>query len=131
MQDVLTVIAFLRAQGVQRINLVGAGDAGVWALLAAGVSEGALHRVAAYRMDASSQDPAQALRSVVPGLLKVGGLATAIALAAPTPVLVLGADSAFAGPRIGAVYAAAGAPSGFQHLMAGDADQVAAWLTRP
>jgi hypothetical protein len=46
-------------------------------------------------------------------------------------VLVAGADSAFAGPRIGAAYAAAGAAGAYTHLTSGDARQVIAWLTRP
>jgi dienelactone hydrolase len=128
-QDVLTAIAFLRDRGVRRINLVGAGDAGVWALLAAGMAGDALHRVAAYGMDARSEDSAVGLRNLVPGLFRVGGLATAVALAAPTPVLVLGADPAFAGTRIGAAYSAAGSAGAFRRDAGGGTAEIVRWLT--
>jgi dienelactone hydrolase len=127
--DVLTAIAFLRGQGVERINLVGEGDAGVWALLAASAAEDALDHVVAYGMDSSSDDDASGLRNLVPGLFKLGGVATAVALAAPTPVLVVGADPAFAGPRIPAAYAAAGATDGFRRAERGSVEEIVRWVT--
>jgi dienelactone hydrolase len=129
--DVLTAIAFLRGQGVERINLVGAGDAGVWALLAASAAERSLDHVVAYDMESSSDETASGLRNLVPGLFKLGGLATAAALAAPTPVLVLGADPALAGPRIPAAYAAAGAPDGFRRAARGSSEEIVRWVTAP
>jgi dienelactone hydrolase len=127
--DVLTAIAFLRGQGVERINLVGAGDAGVWALLTASAAEGALDHVVAYAMDSNSEDTASGLRNLVPGLFKLGGPATSVALTAPTPVLILGADPAFAGSRIPAAYAAAGAPDGFRRAAQGSSEEIVRWVT--
>ncbi|MBW3627897.1 MAG: hypothetical protein KY464_01250 [Gemmatimonadetes bacterium] len=130
-QDVLTTIAFLRDQGVQRINLLGAADAGVWALLAAATAGDALGRVAIYQMDGRSEDPAEALRYLVPGLFKAGGLPAAAALAAPTPLLVAGADTAFAGLSVRGAYAAAGAPSAYQRSPSAAPEHILRWLTTP
>jgi hypothetical protein len=99
----------------------------VWALLAASAAEGALDHVVAYGMDSNSGD-AGGLRNLVPGLFKLGGVATAVALTAPTPVLVVGSDPAFAGGTIDAAYAAAGAPKGFQRDAAASVQQMVSWL---
>jgi dienelactone hydrolase len=127
-QDVLTSIAFLRARGVQRMELVGSGDAGGWALLAAAVAGGGVDRVVAFGMDSSSGDPAYGLRNLVPGLFRIGGLGTAAALIAPAPVLIAGSDPAFAGPRLPAAFAAAGAPKAFQRVPGATPESIVRWL---
>ena len=130
-QDILTSIAFLRSQGVQRIDLVGEGDAGIWSILAAGAAEGGVDRVVATGMDANSGDMASGLRNLVPGLFRLGGVATAAALAAPAPIMIVGPDAAFAGPRIPAAYTAAGAPDGFRRVASATTDAIVRWLMGP
>jgi dienelactone hydrolase len=128
-QDVLTAIAFLRARGVEQIDLAGGGDAGVWALLLAGAANGGVDRVLAYGMDANSDEATNGLRNLVPNLFRLGGLATAAALAAPAPVMIVGADAAFAGPRLPAAYTAAGAPDGFRRAGSATRAEMVRWLT--
>ena len=82
-------------------------------------------------MDADSDDTASGLRNLVPGLFRLGGLATAAALAAPAPIMVVGPDAAFAGPRIPAAYTAAGAPARFRRVASATTDAIVRWLTGP
>jgi dienelactone hydrolase len=127
-QDVLTSIAFLRSRGVQRIELVGSGDAGGWALLAAAVAGGDVDRVVAFGMDSNSGDSAYGLRNLVPGLFRIGGLSTAAALTAPAPLLIVGSDPAFAGRRLPGAFAAAGASASFRRVQRAAPEAIVRWL---
>ena len=104
------------------------GDAGVWAILGA-AADGGVDRVLTYGMEANSDEEANGLRNPVPNLFRLGGLATAVALAAPAPVMVVGSDAAFAGPRLPAAYAAAGASGAFRRVERATSAEMVRWLT--
>lgn len=87
-QDTLTALSLLRSQrGVRRISLVGTGNAGWWALLAASCDR-KLHAVVA---DLNGCDGSNRffLQNVwVPGIRRLGDWATAAVLALPTKTLI-------------------------------------------
>ena len=113
-QDVLTSLAYLRDRpDTTRIRLAGAGDAGLWCLLAR--SSSAARLVAATCIEVRGfhfdEDDDWVARCHVPGLRAAGDVVTALALAAPGRLLVHGAHprGAFPTARARAVYRAAGA----------------------
>jgi len=109
-QDILTAIAYLRARPeVTRTNVIGAGDAGLWCLLACGLT-GKLGRVAAdaARFD-SSNDDEFVERLFCPHLRAAGDFVAAAALIAPAPLAIHNTGGGFATDGIAQVYAAAGA----------------------
>lgn len=109
-QDILTAIVYLRARpDVTRINVVGVGDAGLWCLLACGLTE-RLGRVAVdtARFDSSS-DQVFIDRLFCPCLRAAGDFATAAACIAPTALLIHNTGDKFATDGIRQVYKAEGA----------------------
>ena len=88
-QDILTSIAFLDSlAGVNKIDLVGAGEAGLWSILAASLA-GNLNAVVADADQFSSGSDAEYLeRLFVPGLRRAGDFRTAQSLIAPTPLFI-------------------------------------------
>jgi dienelactone hydrolase len=110
-QDVLTAAAALRTlTGAAQIDLAGRGDAGLWCLLARALAPDLFRRMAADAGRFRWDDEQEYLeRLYVPHLLRAGGLATAVALAAPAPLLVFNTG----GPLpewLGALYRGLGAP---------------------
>jgi dienelactone hydrolase len=86
-QDILTAIAYLRTRpGVQQVGLVGQGEAGLWALLAAPAADA----VAAdcNRTDLTTDDALLTEDMYAPGLRRLGDFQTAAVLAAPRPLLL-------------------------------------------
>jgi hypothetical protein len=95
-QDVLTAAVALRmSTQAEMVDLFGHGEAGLWVLLACAVAPELFRRVEADLGNFGWEDEADYLEQLcVPHLLRVGGLATAVALAAPAPLtlhLALGA----------------------------------------
>jgi dienelactone hydrolase len=87
MQDIATALAFLR-QRFRRVHLVGGGIAGLWVLLtAAAIGVDGKVAVDADQFDAADDD-AFVRRLFVPCLRRVGDVRTALALMAPSPLLV-------------------------------------------
>ena len=88
-QDVLTSLAYLQSRyEVDKVNLIGEGQAGLWALLAASLEKG-LNAVAADTDDFDLDDDEDYLETLyVPGLRRVGDLRTAQAMIAPSPLLL-------------------------------------------
>ncbi|MCZ7644220.1 MAG: hypothetical protein M5U26_02885 [Planctomycetota bacterium] len=127
-QDLLTVLAWLRAQGGP-VALWGIAHAGAWTLLAAARAEG-VARVAADLAGLGPDDEQDyRWRASAPGLLRAGGLPAAAALQAPRPLLLYGARQGFdfATPR--AAYKAARKTKALEDLKKEpDAEQLAAWL---
>ncbi|MFN7937266.1 MAG: acetylxylan esterase [Bryobacteraceae bacterium] len=78
-QDILTALAWLRSQHGQTVELRGLGEAGVWALFAAAADGGAV-RLQADWSGFDGAEEAFEKRFFVPGILRVGGLKTALAL---------------------------------------------------
>lgn len=80
-QDILTSIAFLRRQSKEKIELRGTGTAGVWCTFAAAVSNVDL----TLKADVSSfggRDEDYLRSFLVPGILRAGGLPTALRITA-------------------------------------------------
>jgi hypothetical protein len=90
--DILTAVAGLKKNDqVQKIELVGSGDAGLAALLAAALLG---DQISGATVDLGSvsyqQIPATSDPHFLPGALKYGGVGGLAALAAPTPLTVFG-----------------------------------------
>ena len=86
-QDILTAIAYLRTRpGVRQVGLVGQGEAGLGALLAAPAADA----VAAdcNRTDLTTDDALLTEDMYAPGLRRLGDFQTAAVLAAPRPLLL-------------------------------------------
>ena len=109
-QDILTAIAYLRGRGdVSGVNVVGVGDAGLWCLLACGLT-GKIGAIAAdaARFDSMSDD-AFLERLPCPHLRAAGDFVTAAAMIAPSPLMVHNTGGKFATDGIERMYRAAGA----------------------
>jgi dienelactone hydrolase len=109
-QDLLTAIAYLRSrEDVTRVNLAGVGDAGLWCLLARGLTDD-IERTAADAARFDSGDDREFVeRLFCPHLRAAGDFVTAAALAAPAPLMIHNAGGKFATDGIRQVYEAAGA----------------------
>jgi len=88
-QDILTAVAYLRGLTKNgRVELVGLGKAGPWCLLAAALAK-RLERVAAdFDVFEIDSDPYYLKHLYIPGLRRAGDFRTAVALAAPNPLLI-------------------------------------------
>ncbi|MCW3095286.1 MAG: Acetyl xylan esterase [Chthonomonadaceae bacterium] len=94
-QDILTSIAYLRTRpGIQHVGVVGQGEAGLWALLAAPAADA----VAADcdRTDLTTDDALLTEDLYAPGLRRLGDFHTAAVLAAPHPLLLHNTGDKFA-----------------------------------
>ena len=133
--DVVTAVAVLRQlSGAAAVDLVGARDAGLWCLLARAIAGESIRKLAAdlagfdWGRDEDFRD-----RLYIPGLRRLGDVPTAVALAAPDPLLLHGADDGSASPplthRLHRLYTALGRPDTLttRQEIAGPAD-LYAWL---
>jgi len=129
-QDILTAVAYLRSrEDVTRINIVGVGDAGLWCLLARGLTEG-IERTAvdAARFDTTS-DQEFVDRMFCPHLRAVGDFVTAAALTAPASLMIHNTGGKFAADGIRQVYEAARASERLTILRGlAPGAQIAAWI---
>ena len=108
-QDILTALAFLRQQdGVDAVNLIGLGRAGLWALLAASI-DGEVQSVVADldRFDAAT-DSAYVDGLFIPGLRRAGDFRAAASLLSGGKVLLHNGHEAFPSPWFRAAFEAAG-----------------------
>ncbi len=107
-QDILTAIAYLKTHAPV-VHLVGLGLAGLWALLARGLtSDVALTIADAARFD--YDDDNQWVESLfIPHLRRAGDLRTAAALAAPGRLFIHNLSASFPAGWFRSVYAAGGA----------------------
>ncbi len=80
-QDILTAVAWLRGLYREPVEIVGIGEAAVWAVFAAAADGGAL-RLRADAADFDGSDEAFERRFFVPGIQRVGGWKAALALTA-------------------------------------------------
>jgi len=92
-QDILTAIAYLQGRDdVAEINLIGLGEAGLWCLLANAFAP-ELSRTVVDVVGFHNRDESAWLERLnIPGILRAGGFDTAIACAAPRPLLIHNAD---------------------------------------
>ncbi len=114
-QDIMTAISYLKGKGRDiPINLVGIGKAGLWSLLARGLSSGIRHSVIdAARFD-NTKDQSYLQSLSAPGLRRAGDLFTAAVLAAPSQLTIHNTGNVFQAGWIADVYKALGAENEFQ-----------------
>ena len=131
-QDVLTAIAFLRRHtGAEAINVVGAGRAGLWVLLAAALDPGELTvAVDLDRFDASD-DAAYVDGLFIPGLRRAGDVRAAAPLLSGGRLLLHNIHSGFPAAWFEASFEVAGRSA---HLRIDEEraspEALAAWLER-
>ena len=119
-QDILTAIAYLKAY-TRKVHLVGLGLAGLWCLLARGLTSDIDQTIVdAARFD-YNDDNEWVERLFVPHVRRAGDLRTAAALAAPGRLFVHNVSASFPAQWIRSVYAVAGA-SGALRIQARQAD---------
>jgi hypothetical protein len=78
-QDILTALAFLKAQSGGRPELIGLGDAGIWCVFAAAVAPVAIDVIADLNGFSGSDEDFRN-RFFVPGIQRAGGLNAALKL---------------------------------------------------
>jgi dienelactone hydrolase len=104
-QDLITACAFARTHGKgRRVALLGAGRAGLWALLAAPAAEGVVADCDG--VDSAGDTLLLEQDLFVPGLRRIGAFEGAAALAAPNPLLLHHTGKSFATHWLRAAYAA-------------------------
>ena len=115
-QDLLTALRYLRRHAEEApVHLVGLEEAGAWALLAGTRAGDLVDQTVAYRLPPDTGTPNAALRdSFVPGLARIGGLRTAAALQAPTPVTLHLTGDQFDTDPVAQVYTLHDAASRFE-----------------
>lgn len=109
--DVVTALAYLAERASPaNVALVGAGEAGLWCLLARALAPMPVPAV----IDADGflvrDDASYVEQLFVPGLRAAGGLPTALALAAPAPTFIHNTAGNFPLHEIAGVYDALGCP---------------------
>lgn len=109
-QDILTSLAWLGGQkGVKSVDLVGVGHAGAWCLFAAPFTPEGTRVVADLAQVGNDEHVRWQADLFTPCILKAGGFATAVALAAPRPLLLHDVSPDLGTAPLRAAYAAAGA----------------------
>jgi dienelactone hydrolase len=78
-QDILTALAFLKAQSGRRPELIGLGDAGIWCVFAAAIAPIAIDVIADLNGFGGSDEDFRD-RFFVPGIQRAGGLSAALKL---------------------------------------------------
>lgn len=109
-QDILTAIVYLQGrEDVSGVNLMGLGEAGLWCLLANAFAAD-LNRTAVDVVGFNNRDESAWVEHLnVPGILRVGGFDTAIACAAPRPLLIHNSAGAFDVKSVTELYGILGA----------------------
>lgn len=129
-QDILTAIAFLRGRTeAETINVVGAGRAGLWVLLAAALDGGSLAVAADLDQFDATDDDAYVQGLFIPGLRRAGDLRAAAPLLASGRLLLHNGRAGFPSGWYRASFDAAGNEGGLQ-LRDGEAaaGELLAWL---
>lgn len=129
-QDILTALAYMQSRyEAGKINLVGAGDAGLWCLLAAPLAQSLDALVVDAAAFPSTDDSAYLKRLFVPGLRRAGDVRTAQALVSPISLLIHNTSGYFDTLWAKSAYQADHAQA---HLKIqespADAETVVAWL---
>ncbi|MBM4034699.1 MAG: acetyl xylan esterase [Planctomycetes bacterium] len=110
-QDILTSLAWLKGRkDVKEVGLVGVGQAGAWCLFAAPFTPEGTRVVADLAQVSSDEHVRWQADLFTPCLLKAGGFATAVALAAPRPLLLHDVAADLDPAPFRSAYAAADAP---------------------
>ena len=108
-QDILTALAWTRKQFPNTaIDLVGNGEAGLWALLARGLAPEIERTIVDTAGFNNSEDADFVARLPIPGLRRAGDFTTAVGLAAPTRLLIHQTGNKFNTNGLLQVYQASG-----------------------
>ncbi|HKQ74549.1 MAG TPA: acetylxylan esterase, partial [Blastocatellia bacterium] len=114
-QDILTTISYLKGRNPKaRLNVVGLGEGGLWALLARGVAPEIDKMVVDAAQFDSSSDEAFVKSLAVPGIRLAGDFTTAVTIAPLTPLLIHNTGNKFNTEKIEAVYKAFGKAGNFK-----------------
>ena len=129
-QDILTGLAFLREKtGAATVNLVGAGRAGLWVVLAAALDEGPLQVAADLDGFDVTDDAAYLHGLAIPGLRRAGDFRAAAVLLARRRALLHNLHDAFPSGWHAAAFDAAGNADGLALLNgAAEPRRIVDWL---
>ena len=94
-QDILTALSFLKREGVARLNLVGLDEAGLWCLLARGLSPELEQTAVDAAQFPSGEDQAYLDRLYIPLLRRAGDFRTALTLAPTSRLLIHNTGTGF------------------------------------
>ena len=100
-QDILTALAFLKAQSGGKPELIGLGDAGVWCVFSAAVAPIAIDLVADLNGFSGSDEDFRN-RFFVPGIQRAGGLNAALKLVSTARGIIQTQASGEAAASVGA-----------------------------
>jgi dienelactone hydrolase len=131
--DVVTALAYLSERVARaRVGVVGVGEAGLWCLLARALAPIAVPAVIDAAGFSIHDDASYVERLYVPGLRAVGGLPTALVLAAPAPTFIHNTKGNFPIQEVTDLYSTIGYPD----ALVNQADEAApgaivAWLSGP
>jgi Acetyl xylan esterase (AXE1) len=130
-QDILTAIAYLKGRNPNaRLNVVGLGDGGLWALLARGFAPAIDKMVIDATQFDSSSDEAFTKSVDIPGIRLAGDFTTAVMIAPLTPLLIHNTGNKFNTEKIEAVYKTFGKTGNFKSQSARLSDfELVAWLS--
>ena len=132
-QDILTAVAYLQGrEDVDSVNLVGMGEAGLWCLMANAFASD-LKKTVVDVVGFDNHDESVWVEHLnIPGILRVGGFETAIACAAPRPLLIHNTANAFNTARVAKLYEMLKASDNLKINNAQETDQaILSWLTKP
>jgi dienelactone hydrolase len=130
-QDILTAVSYLKGRNPgARLNVVGLGEAGLWALLARGIAPAIDRMVVDAAEFDSSSDEAFTKSVAVPGIRSAGDFTTAVTIAPLTPLFVHNTGKKFNTGKIEAVYKVFGNAENFKSQSAKLSDsELIAWLS--
>jgi Acetyl xylan esterase (AXE1) len=130
-QDILTAIAYLKNRNPNaRLNVVGLGEAGLWALFARGFAPAIDKMVIDAAQFDSSSDEAFIKSAAVPGIRRAGDFTTAVTIAPLTPLVIHNTGNKFNTDKVEAVYKTFGKAEYFKSQTAKISDfEMVAWLS--
>ena len=129
-QEIVDALGALKRQGYARVELVGVGPAGLWALLARGVSADAVPGSTVADVDGfdGNEDRAFVERLYAPGLRRAGDVRSAALLALPNALCLHNAGTTFRPKVIAAGYRARKVPLRVEPSPL-SAEAIADWLS--
>jgi dienelactone hydrolase len=110
--DIISALRYLKQQGFENISLLGAGDAGLWCLLAVGLApELADQLICDANQFENDNDTAFLQKLNISGIRKAGDVTTAAARFAPRPLVIFNTGSQFKTAGIQHYYSLQNAPN--------------------
>ena len=108
-QDIATLVGWLTKRKFDKIAVIGSGEAGLWALLAAPLAD--VVSADCSSLDLTTDEALLTHERYVPCLRRMGDFATAAMLGAPHPLLLYNTGDKFSAvTRISATYKSLAAP---------------------